>query len=91
MKTLQLRDGINHLGVMVEAIAGVATAIITGAAVLAQKLHTRISDLDKRVDQVELRMAEQYVTKADLTEMINRVEASMIRIEDKLDRLTFGQ
>ena len=59
----------------------------TGFGVFGQKVHNRISDLDKRVDGIELRVAQDYVAKADLAEVIDRVEQHMIRIENKLDRI----
>ena len=45
------------------------------------------AEIDKRIDNVELRVAEQYVSKADLQTMIARIETHMIRIEEKLDKL----
>ena len=59
-------------------------------AIATQKLHNRISDLDKRVDGIELRVAENYVTKTDLSAIMERMEAHMIRIEDKLDKIKLG-
>ena len=76
---------------MLEATIPIAIAVVTGVAALTNRLHNRILDLDKRVDQVELRVAEEYVSKADLSEMMGRVEQHMIRIENKLDKLTFDR
>ena len=75
---------------MLEAVVPLCTAIVTGMAVLTQRVHNRINDLDKRCDSIELNMAQQYVTKDDLTEIINRVETQMVRIEDKLDRIVMA-
>ena len=75
---------------MLEAVVPLCTAIVTGMAVLTQRVHNRITDLDKRLDSIELNMAQQYVTKDDLTEIINRVETQMVRIEDKLDRIAMA-
>ena len=72
---------------MLEAGVALGTALITGMAVLTQKLHSRITELDRRVDKVELTIAQDYVSKQDLSEIMARVEGHMIRIEDKLDRL----
>ena len=74
---------------MLEATVPIAIAVVTGFAALTNRLHGRIHELDKRVDEVELRVAEQYVSKADLNEMLGRVEQHMVRIENKLDKLTF--
>lgn len=42
-------------------------------------------ELDSRVDKVELSMAQQYVSKNDFEKTLERVEAHMVRIENKLD------
>ena len=75
---------------MLEAVVPLCTAIVTGMAVLTQRVHNRITDLDKRLDSIELNMAQKYVTKDDLTEIINRMETQMVRIEDKLDRIVMA-
>ena len=64
-------------------------AAVTGMAAITTRLHSRIHELDKRIDQVELRVAEKYVSKADLDGMIDRVEGHLIRLENKLDKLTY--
>jgi len=74
---------------MLEAGVALAIATVTGVAAITNKLNTRMSELDKRVDQMELRIAENYVSKADMEILIDRVEAHLIRLENKLDKLTF--
>jgi|TARA_B100000902_G_scaffold236395_1_gene223965 uncharacterized coiled-coil protein SlyX len=76
---------------MLEATVPIAIAVVTGLAALTNKLHGRIHELDKRVDEVELRVAEHYVSKSDLSDMMGRVEQHMVRIENKLDKLTFDR
>ena len=44
--------------------------------------------MDKRVDGVELRIAEQYVKRHELTTALEKMEDHMIRIESKIDQLT---
>lgn len=73
---------------MIESIVSAVVAVITGGAVLTSRLHARIMELDKRIDSVELSMAQAYVTKGDFEKTLERVEGHMIRIEDKLDRLS---
>ena len=73
---------------MLEAGVALAIATITGVAALTNRLHTRMSELDNRLDRAELRVAEQYVSKADLNEMLERFERHMIRIENKLDKIS---
>ena len=74
---------------MVEAVIPVFVAGATGVTVLISRLHHRVLTLDRRVDAFELRVASDYVSKADLTEIVERVEAHMIRIENKLDRIIY--
>lgn len=74
---------------MLEAGVALAIATVTGVAAITNKLNTRMSELDRRVDQMELRIAENYVSKADMEILIDRVESHLIRLENKLDKLTF--
>jgi len=74
---------------MIEIAVSISIAAITGMAALTSRLHGRILELDKRIDQVELRVAEEYVSKSDLEGMIDRVEGHLVRLENKLDKLAF--
>ena len=73
---------------MLEAGVALAIATVTGVAAITTRLHARMSELDKRLDRAELRVAEQYVSKTDLNEMLERFERHMIRIENKLDKIS---
>ena len=72
---------------MLEASIAIAIATVSGAAALTNRVYNRVHELDRRLDRVELRIAEQYVSKTDLTEVIDRMEKHMIRIENKLDKI----
>tara|TARA_R100000329_G_scaffold72165_1_gene62828 strand:- start:1232 stop:1489 length:258 start_codon:yes stop_codon:yes gene_type:complete len=79
----------------VEAAVTATLAAVAGMASITNRLHTRInhlydrlSEMDRRVDGIELRIAEKYVSKADLAAIIKSMEDHMIRIENKLDQLT---
>lgn len=72
---------------MVEAFIPVGVAAATGFGVLMSRLQNRIHEIDRRVDGVELRMAEQYLTKTEFSSVLERVESHMVRIENKLDNL----
>ena len=79
---------------MLEALISVAIAGIAGGAALNNRLHQRInnvhdriSGLDRRIDAIELGVAQDYVSKADLSVMTKRMEDHMIRIETKLDQI----
>ena len=70
-----------------EAVVTVVIAALSGLGVLHGRLQSRIHELDRRVDGVEVKVAEKYVTKTDLSAMLDRVEDHMVRIENKLDNL----
>jgi hypothetical protein len=73
---------------MIEAVVPIALAGATGFSVLITRLHSRVSELDHRVDKFELRVAENYVSKESFSSALERVEAHMIRIENKIDKLS---
>ena len=73
---------------MLETLIPLGVAAATGFSVLIRGLYTRVHDLDRRVDNFELRVAETYLSKTEFRVAIERVEAHMIRIENKLDKLT---
>lgn len=72
---------------MFEAVVPIALAGATGFSVLISRLHSRVSELDKRIDVFELRVAESYLSKSEFAAALERVEAHMVRIENKLDNL----
>ena len=72
---------------MIESVVPIALAAATGFSILMTRLHSRVSDLDHRVDKFELRVAENYVSKESFQSALERVEAHMVRIEEKIDRL----
>tara|TARA_Y100000748_G_C15365076_1_gene437350 strand:- start:21 stop:275 length:255 start_codon:yes stop_codon:yes gene_type:complete len=79
---------------MLEATVTLVIAAIAGGAALNNRLHNRINNvhdriggLDRRIDAIELGVATDYVSKADLSIMTKRMEDHMIRIENKLDQI----
>ena len=70
-----------------EAVVTLVIAALSGLGVLHGRLQSRIHELDRRVDGIEVKVAEKYVTKVDMSEMLDRVENHMVRIENKLDNL----
>ena len=72
---------------MFEFVIPVGVALATGFSVLVSRIHTRLEKLDTRVDAFELRVAESYVSKTDLNEIMERFETHMTRIANKLDRI----
>jgi uncharacterized coiled-coil protein SlyX len=76
---------------MIEAIISAAVAAVTGLIAINTRLNCRIMEVDKRMDRVELRIAERYVPKEELTTSLAKMEDHMIRIENKLDQIVFRQ
>ena len=72
---------------MIEPFVPIFVAIGTGFAVMTSRIYNRISTLDNRVDSIELRMVQEYVSKNDFSSAMERMESHMTRIEDKLDSL----
>tara|TARA_R100001463_G_scaffold127620_1_gene185791 strand:- start:105 stop:332 length:228 start_codon:yes stop_codon:yes gene_type:complete len=74
---------------MIETVVPIAVAMATGFSVLITRIHSRVHELDRRVDGVELRVAEDYLTKQEFSQVLERVETHMVRIENKLDKIIF--
>jgi len=79
---------------MTEALVTSVIAVVTAGAALNNRLHNRInsvheriSALDRRLDGIELTVANDYVKKTELSELISRMESHMVRIENKLDQM----
>ena len=77
-----------------EALVSAVIALVAGGAALNNRLHNRInnvhdriSGLDRRIDAIELSVAQDYVSKADLSTMVKRMEDHMVSIENKLDQI----
>ena len=75
---------------MLEALVTAGIAALTGMSVLTSRLHNRINELDRRIDKVELRVASDYVTKTELSAIMERMESHLIRIEEKMDKISFN-
>ena len=72
---------------MIEFGLPVILAVVSGLGAITTRLHNRIHELDRRLDQTELRIAENYISKTEFSSALERVEQHMVRIENKLDRL----
>lgn len=59
--------------------------MLAGAAALTNRMHSRISDVDRRVDGVELLVVRDYITKDEYMATMTEIKEQMIRIENKLD------
>ena len=72
---------------MIEAFVPAIIAIVTGTAVLFNKVNHRITLLDTKVDRLELKVVETYTPKQEFTAAMLRMEDHLIRIENKMDQL----
>jgi len=76
---------------MIEAIVTGAITLflgIGGGVISVNSRSTMRMDLiDKRIDDIELRLAEKYVPRQELTVVLQKMEDHMIRIESKLDQI----
>jgi len=71
---------------MIESFVPVVVAVATGVAVLFSKVNTRVTQLDHRVDRLELKLVESFTTKQEFSAAMVRMEEHLIRIEDKMDQ-----
>ena len=65
---------------MIEAAVTLAIAAATGLGVISSKLN-------ERINSIELRVAEKYIPREEVSLMLTRFEDHMVRIEEKLDNL----
>lgn len=76
---------------MIEAILTGVVSLVIGAsgAVLTvnNKTNGRMDEIDKRIDGIEIRLAEKYVPRQELANALQKMEDHMIRIENKLDQI----
>jgi len=72
---------------MIEALIPGIIAIVTGTAVLFNKVNHRVTLLDTKIDKLELKIVESYTPKQEFTAAMLRMEDHLIRIEDKMDQL----
>ena len=70
---------------MIEAGVSAGIALVAAMAAITNRLHGRINELDKRVDGVELSIAQNYVSRTEHFQAMERIEEHMVRIEQKLD------
>ena len=76
---------------MIEAIITGAISLLIGVGGGVMTLHgksnSRMDTIDKRIDDIELRLAEKYVPRRELAVALQKMEDHMIRIENKLDQI----
>lgn len=70
-----------------EFIIPVVLASVGGIFTMHGRLNSRIAEVGSRVDKVELKVAEQYVQRTELSSALEKMENHMVRIEEKLDMI----
>ena len=73
---------------MIEAVVSLTIAAATGIGVMTHRTHSRFSEHDKRIDQLELKIAENYITRDEVSRTFARFEDHFVRIEQKIDNLS---
>lgn len=73
---------------MPEWLLAIIASSILSAVGLGWK---RISDVDGRVDKLEIKMAEEYATKTDVDTAFDKVDKALCRFENKLDSLVLSE
>lgn len=68
-------------------LALIASSVVSGIG-LAWK---RISDINIRVDKLEIKMVEDYSTKAEVDTAFEKVDKALCRFENKLDALVMSE
>jgi hypothetical protein len=76
---------------MIEAIVTGVLSVVLGVAggmtAANGRTHSKLTEMDRRIDQIELRVAEKYVPRTELAVSLQKMEDHMIRIENKLDQM----
>ena len=76
---------------MIEALITGAISLVLGVGggvmALQNRSSSRMDAIDKRIDNIELRLAEKYVPRQELAAALQKMEDHMIRIENKLDQI----
>ena len=69
-----------------EAIVSITIAAFSGLGFLVARGNQRLLELDRRIDTVELKVAERYVPREELAAVVDKLEDHLIRMEQKLDK-----
>jgi len=76
---------------MIEAVVTGAITLVLGigggVVAINGRSNSRMDEIDKRIDSIELRLAEKYVPRQELATALQKMEDHMIRIENKLDQI----
>ncbi|MBQ45501.1 MAG: hypothetical protein CMK37_07570 [Porticoccaceae bacterium] len=81
----------------VSIVLGVAGGALSVIVTLGRKFETidqrqqaHVHLMEKRMDTIELRLAQDYVDKTDLQNILERLDARIDRMDYKLDQILIG-
>ena len=60
--------------------------IASGVFTVLGMTSRKFDGMDRRVDALELKIAENYVTKTDFVAYQKALTSTLVRVEDKLDK-----
>ncbi len=72
---------------------GALSAIVTLGRkfeAIDQKQQAHVALMENRMDSIELRLAQKYVDKTDLQNILERLDARIDRMDYKLDQILIG-
>jgi hypothetical protein len=72
---------------VVTGVLSIVLGVAGGMTAANGRTHSKLNDMDRRIDQIELRVAEKYVPRTELAVALQKMEDHMIRIENKLDQM----
>ena len=81
----------------VSIVLGIAGGALSTVVTLGRKFETidqkqqsYVALIEKRMDTIELRLAQDYVDKTDLQNILERLDARIDRMDYKLDQILIG-
>ena len=81
----------------VSIVLGIAGGALSAAVTLGRKFENietkqqnHVALIEKRMDTIELRLAQDYVDKTDLQTILERLDARIDRMDYKLDQILIG-
>ena len=81
------------LSVVLGVAGGALSAIVTLGRkfeAIDHKQQSQFALMENRVDSIELRLAQEYVDKTDLQNILERLDARIDRMDYKLDQILIG-
>ena len=81
------------LSIVLSLVGGAASALLTLGKRFEQldkAAAERIELIDRRIDNIEIRLAKEYVDKEDLAHILERLDSRIDRMDYKLDQILIG-